>query len=621
MGDASSREWQGIVCRHGLLLVQGDPFLTLQKSALMKGGVLSDEPFDALQAREAKMILLGAPRDSLLLTKESGEFAQPHIRVVLADALAEALSRPSFQRTAAMTHSGPRDPDKPCNQDFAVAADLLVGGKAFSVAVVCDGVSQKVFWPERSSRIAALAALQALYGFLLHGAETSFPEVLQSAITNAYREDRKLLGDAPSLMFDRDYYARQREREANWYQSTVLVAALGGDGGFVSYVGDGAIVDLPRNGTFDPKLVTTEDFGLDHCASLLLEAHEFEKAVRLPPGERTLLLATDGIDRTAAASGSREDFFRAMAAQVANAGQKTRGEALFTYLEQTSRLPYCASDNISVAWLTAPDARVGGEIRPLASLLDPPPAPPPPPPPPPPLPPVAGPPPQPPDFIPASYSGQSSARPAGAAMPRTAADGSASLRNSQRQDRPKQRDASILQITLIGLCMVLLVAAGFVGAMAVSSFLAGKQPQGTAASQPGEKRSEPEKAGGQTPENATPGVIGTPADTTEEKKAPDQPVADPDKRETQQKTGVPAKADGEPPPKLADSAPKQPTKPNKPAATSPTTPATPAAPKTEDKPKTSGSDTASQHTPAPEPGNGAKTDPPPSPSVDDGDGQ
>ncbi len=479
MGDASSGEWQGIVCRHGLLLVPGDLQRTLHKSALSRGGKLLAEPFTASQALESKMVLLGAPEDSLLLSDETGELAQPPIRVKLDGDLIDALSRPSFQRAVAMTHSGPRDPDKPCNQDFAIAADLVIAKKAFSVAVVCDGVSQKVFWPERSSRIAGLAALQALYRFLKGDEQRLLPELLQAAITGAYKEDREQLGDAPSMMFDPEYYARQREREANWYQSTVLVAALGGDGGFVSYVGDGAIVDLPRNGGFDPKLQTTEDFGLDHCASLVFQAHEFEAPVRLAAGERTLLIASDGIDRTAEASGSREKFFREAAAVIAGVNHKDRGKTLFAYLEQTSNLKYCASDNISLAWLTAPDQRNGGEvISAFGTLLDPPPAPPPPP--------QSQPAPSPPQQQPA-YASRTTASPAAYQQPdpfprkQHAYASSPPMRDRDDYgDRREVDPLKALKIALIVITAALLVFIGYLAAESISALFGGQNRTPTA---------------------------------------------------------------------------------------------------------------------------------------------
>src|SRR5262245_9874675 len=102
MGEHSSSEWQGIVCRHGLLLVQDER--SLQKSVMMKGGVWSDTPFDVSHAREVKAILLGAPRDSVLLAADGNGLAQPPIKMRLSDELTDALAKPSFQRAVAMTH-------------------------------------------------------------------------------------------------------------------------------------------------------------------------------------------------------------------------------------------------------------------------------------------------------------------------------------------------------------------------------------------------------------------------------------------------------------------------------------------------------------------------------------
>jgi hypothetical protein len=371
--------WWGVVCRHGLLLVHcdfGDLENSLLRSGFAVGGALSDAPRRAIEVQQDKMLLVGAPEDSLVLDG-SRQLALPPLEVSLSDELIDALRHPGRSAIAA-TSFGPHDPDKPCNQDFAVAAEVSINGESFALAVVADGVSRKVFWPERASRIAGLAALQCLYEFLgsrQRPDEASFPEQLQTAIVAAFEHDRKILGSAQSLMFDEPTYQRKRDQDLSWYQTTVLVAALG-KGGFALHSGDGAIVEITRAGV-TPHLETGDDNTLDSFASLVMTPQNFGNATRFQgDGDRTIILATDGVDRTAAtASGlTRATFYSAIKERIAGADLASRQLVLFEELQSLAQRTDVAHDNLSIAWLTPPDKPRGNALA-KQELLDPPPAP------------------------------------------------------------------------------------------------------------------------------------------------------------------------------------------------------------------------------------------------------
>lgn len=370
-----------IVCRHGLLLVQGDVEQKLSKSLFAKKGKLTaDERGAAELWAQDKLILVGAPQDSLLLDESGEKIAMPPISVNLSPGLIDGL-RAERQNAVAATHVGPRDPDKPCNQDFALALEIAVSkNDHYAIGIVADGVSTKVFWPERASRIAGLVALEQTFQFLealSRGAQQpSLPERLKAALVAAYERDKLALGDTPSLLFDPDFYAKRKDQLESWYQSTLLVGVLGRNG-FVLCAGDGAVVEL-QGESMRQQMETTDDLSITSCASLTMGAHDCGTLFDYDEGQRVLILTSDGVDRTAATAPgfTREDYFKSLNKRISNASQ--RKTAAFLALSELASTPGAVRDNYSVAWLRTPDK--GGDVLTQHALLEAPPPPPPPPP-------------------------------------------------------------------------------------------------------------------------------------------------------------------------------------------------------------------------------------------------
>lgn len=376
-----SEAWWGVVCHHGLLLVPGDVAGKLDSPIFKKLPLPADERTFEDFKRDGCILLGGAEKDKLLLT-DSGHMMMPPIRVQIHGDLIEACKRGMAANAVAATHFGPRDPDKPCNQDFAVAVELVVHGKVFTLAVVADGVSARVFWPERASRVAALAALNALHTFVSKPArpdETTLPEQLREAIVAAYKRDQENVGEALSLVFDEEYYRRHRGKSENWYQTTLLAAVLGGDGGFVVCSGDGAVARV-RNGVFEQKMETDERLDIDTVVSLVMSPQDLAQNFLFDDGgEQTVLLATDGVDRTVATAQGyeRAAYFDRLNRRLSECSPGSLRKALFDEVSQLAALPDCTKDNFSIAWLRTPTTQKKGAALAKRALIAAPPPPPP----------------------------------------------------------------------------------------------------------------------------------------------------------------------------------------------------------------------------------------------------
>ncbi len=245
------------------------------------------------------------------------------------------------------SHSDPGPPvaaEDKGNQDFAFHLELKApDGRPWVLAGVADGVSNAT-WSSRAARHAAAAFVESVQaGF----SEPGFP------LTGDL-----LLGDTwPALVArlvhqhlvarftnDRDYLLKHRYVDPTWsadlfrteywhgtdsaarirrtwFQTTLLAAALGPEGGFALLLGDGyARIDrCDASGSWDFGA------GLDETRMIslgLTEADVRHGLVRLAPRDATqlgILLATDGVSKS-----SREGIAEALAQVPADLGPATR---------------------------------------------------------------------------------------------------------------------------------------------------------------------------------------------------------------------------------------------------------------------------------------------------------
>ena len=230
--------------------------------------------------------------------------------------MASGSLTPTAGATAA-THYGPSSQEKLDNEDFALAARVSSPLSTWSVAIVADGVSTRTFWSSRSSRIACLAALQVVRGWVENeeaDADCLSEERLETLqldlrqhLTEAMRADQQALrteGRTPPA-WKPERFAKWSERDALWYATTLLVTAVGPRGGVVLSCGDGAVVveRSSSNGTVESAKVlleTDDDVRLSTVVSLDTSRMQFVCA-RIRPGSPghsiRVILATDGVDR------------------------------------------------------------------------------------------------------------------------------------------------------------------------------------------------------------------------------------------------------------------------------------------------------------------------------------
>ena len=332
---------------------------------------------EGLQGQDAS----SASKAFYIPNRQQKEFplSQPRLPFELSnDEVSELISQHSRHAIAA-TIIGPPD-DKGSNQDFALSAVIRgPGDRPWVFAAVADGVSLKTFWPERSSRIAALVAFQVVRRLIKKGFDVTDSDLnslrseLAAGLRKAFRRDQEMLLRQENVeiqpqCFNRQTFLENRHNDTLWYNSTLLFACLGPEQGFLLYAGDGGIhiSKKPKPGASAEEkevLTSKEDLAVESFVSLAVEANEFS-AVRVhylkPGGTIEVCLASDGVDRTL----QREDR---------SYGSLTRGlnnsQAAHERLSDLSMLPGKEIDNYSLAWLCGPPPK-SFEWRSLPVLPD-----------------------------------------------------------------------------------------------------------------------------------------------------------------------------------------------------------------------------------------------------------
>lgn len=203
--------------------------------------------------------------------------------------------------------------EKMQNEDFALAGvikDHL--GRKHAFAAVADGVTTGVFWAERASRLAAFAALKVCRTYLIQGGGYTENDIatlrdnLIGGLQNVLAADRDRLianGTVPND-WDHDLYRRYIDRLEAWYQTTLLIALVGENGGLILWSGDGGICARKQyeNGGEDRITVlrSSNDVAVENVVSL-------GRVIRFQGARVTnddsicgisISLVSDGVDRT-----------------------------------------------------------------------------------------------------------------------------------------------------------------------------------------------------------------------------------------------------------------------------------------------------------------------------------
>ena len=216
----------------------------------------------------------------------------------------------------AATDIGPKGQDKASNQDFALSATLRIPGSddtstCLQFAAVADGVSTKTLWPERSARIAVLSAwrtarrhAEAGNGFT-HQEFATFRDELSKTIRAALEADMNILRAHKSVPsgWSPDTYHQYENRRDLWYNSTLIVALVGKDAGFLLSCGDGGLVVHKTEGNTTRSTIlvkSTDELGVHRVVSLAPGAMHFAP-VRVTLNLETrleIIITTDGVDRS-----------------------------------------------------------------------------------------------------------------------------------------------------------------------------------------------------------------------------------------------------------------------------------------------------------------------------------
>lgn len=305
--------------------------------------------------------------------------SEPPLAFALTDEEMAALTRDHSAATlnaaVAATIYGPANQDKQSNEDFAIAT--VVDGE-WAFAALADGVTQKTFWAARTARIACLVAFRTFRRFVQSSdgttdqSLTSFRTELATALQQALAEEKRHLLERVAVppRFDADLYRRVRGRDDLWFNSTLLVAALGEYCGFVLWAGDGGIVvkKTYRDGTPPEEkvaLTSTDDVSLATHVGLGVTPNQFTLR-RLDYQNLSCIevfLASDGVDRTL------QQHARTYPRLTLSTGANARAA-----LDTLALLEGAAPDNFSVARIarhvighSMPAARLPREAEPTAT--------------------------------------------------------------------------------------------------------------------------------------------------------------------------------------------------------------------------------------------------------------
>src|SRR5579862_4717718 len=263
---------------------------------------------------------------------------------------------------------GPPEPEqeKESNQDFALAAVVDArGDDKWRFAAVADGVSTRTFWPERSARLACLSAYKTIRTLIKNGAleDQEFLGKLRALLCadlrTALAADREILGtlDITPFGWDPTVYRDHRKADEYWYNTTLLIGALGPAWGFLLWTGDGAIHIVKVDGTCEEErtvLETSESLTIEQFVSLGVTANQFRAARISYPNDAAgvveVYLSTDGVDRSLKMNDSRWTY-RTLDLSTAAAARKQ--------LATIYGSPKHEKDNYSVAKLSWSNAGAG----------------------------------------------------------------------------------------------------------------------------------------------------------------------------------------------------------------------------------------------------------------------
>jgi protein phosphatase 2C-like protein len=359
------REWPVFVCQQGAFLFDPrahHPVDPAEAVIEYSDCVLSDprRGFVALPPCRDKDTLLNQPALGLQLSQDEAE-------KLIADTTAAAGA-------IAATDIGPVGQDKESNQDFALAATIRVvrGGApaVYQFAAVADGVTTRTLWPERSARLAAFAAWRVARRHVednrnfSHEAFDGFRDALVREIKHCLECDIAMLIEAGTIPagWARDTYAQCKGRRELWYNSTLHVALVGPDAGFVLSCGDGGLVVRKRENGETKSVVlvrSTDDISVSGIVSLAPNSMRFSQTrIAINPETSVdIIIATDGVDRSLRRdAGNDDESFDPYGAEfVSSLAPKTFKGLVDTRLGQIATREI---DNISSAVLHWPPPTV-----------------------------------------------------------------------------------------------------------------------------------------------------------------------------------------------------------------------------------------------------------------------
>lgn len=277
-----------------------------------RDGAIASRRRDALM--HWQQAVPAAPDDRVLPGGSDHHIRQPPLPLPLDPAELDELC--DTGRQAAATVFGPERQDKDSNQDFALAARLAgADGTSYALAIVADGVSTKTLWAERASRLACIAAYKFVRRWLARHAmpfaeealsrEGAFRVGLVEEMREAFVADRRLLNALRhvSPAWSPAIYGSVMDDDRLWYNTTLVLACLGGARGVYVSIGDGGAVlfrDIDGRRESTVLLRSDDTLTIEHAVTIGMSANHFSmRPINLETAQAaTIVLTSDGVDRT-----------------------------------------------------------------------------------------------------------------------------------------------------------------------------------------------------------------------------------------------------------------------------------------------------------------------------------
>ena len=268
----------------------------------------------------------------------------------------------SSEESFSFTCYGPESLDKAVNEDFALSGQFLDDKNRICArfSIIADGISNGFAVPQRGAQISCFATYQCLkrnwHDLWAYRSDSLGNEDVQDFRDQLTDNIRRLLNDdyrhlvdqmvEPPHISEKVWRERFLHHPERWYGNTLIISFLSVCGGFVLFIGDGAVVLIKGDVKKAQDVIRSDDDSqISAYVTTDLTSGMISGAAITTKSDTDyveIITATDGLDRTFSRAGRRlTDLFCA---------QNSTGLVIEEILGLDNRYPkHFDADNYSIA--------------------------------------------------------------------------------------------------------------------------------------------------------------------------------------------------------------------------------------------------------------------------------